>query len=594
MNTVRQKTLKGVGASPGIAIGRALVVSKSPVRVPYRPVAGEDTEREVERFQKALNAAREDLNKAKAELGPELADYAYIIEAHLGILGDKMISQRGEDLIRSQGINAEWALGLAEAEAKSIFENVKDDYIRSRATDVEYVAGQVLRHLAGNNGIELSTIREKVVVVAHDLSPAETTQMDLSWVMGFVTDMGGPTSHTAIMAQAKAVPAVLGLERVSQAVQSGDFVIVDGSAGAVIVNPDEETLHDYRDKQEAYELYAQEILAQAHLPTNTTDGRRLEVGANIELAEELGTALTYGAEGVGLFRTEFLYVSQKTLPTEEELFTNFKSVAQRLGGRPVNIRTLDIGGDKFASSVDLAPEINPALGLRAIRYCLKEQTLFRTQLRAILRASAYGKVRVMFPLISGVGELLQARAVLEQVQQELAEQGQAFDPKLEVGIMIEVPSAVAVADLLASHADFFSIGTNDLIQYSLAIDRVNEYVAHLYQPLHPAVLRMIRQVVDAGHAGGIPVAMCGEMAGDARAVPLLLGLGLDSLSMNPLAIPRVKQVLRLASAREWGGLAKSALGFATAAEVSRFMEKELGARFSEVLAARVPLPAQMG
>jgi phosphotransferase system enzyme I (PtsI) len=592
LNAAREKIMRGVGASPGIAIGRALVVSKSPVRVPYRPLAAGQTEREVERLQSALAAAREELNAAKAELGPELADYAYIIEAHLGILGDKMISQRSEDLIRSQGINAEWALGLAEAEAKSVFDNVKDDYIRARAADVEYVAGQVLKHLAGNNGIELSAIREKVVVVAHDLSPAETTQMDLGWVMGFVTDMGGPTSHTAIMAQAKAIPAVLGLERISQEVTSGDFIIVDGSAGTVIVNPGEETLHDYRDKQEAYELYAQEILAQAHLPTNTTDGRRLEVGANIELAEEVGTALTYGAEAVGLFRTEFLYVSQKILPTEEELLANFKAVAQRLDGRPVNIRTLDIGGDKFASSLELAPEINPALGLRAIRYCLKEQGLFRTQLRAILRASAYGKVRVMFPLISGVGELLQAREILEQVQRELADQGQAYDPGLEVGIMIEVPSAVAVADLLAQHADFFSIGTNDLIQYSLAIDRVNEYVAHLYQPLHPAVLRMIRQVVDAGHAAGIPVGMCGEMAGDARAVPLLLGLGLDSLSMNPLAIPRVKQVLRLASAKDWGRLAKSALGYATAAEVSRFMNQELDSRFAEVLAARVPPPAR--
>ncbi len=581
--------MRGVGASPGIAIGRALVVSRSPVQVPYRPLAEDQVEREVARFRAAVQAAQKELVAAKAELGPDLADYAYIIEAHLGILGDKMISLRSEELIRSQRINAEWALGLAEAEAKGIFERVKDNYIRSRASDVEYVAGQVLRHLSGNNGIELSAIREKVVVVAHDLSPAETTQMDLGWIMGFVTDMGGPTSHTAIMAQAKAIPAVVGLERVSSEVASGDFIIVDGSSGTIIVHPDEETLHDYRDKQEAYELYAQEILAQAHLPAATVDGRRLEVGANIELAEEVGTALTYGAEAVGLFRTEFLYVSQKTMPSEEELLANFTAVAQRLDGRPVNIRTLDIGGDKFVSSLDLAPEINPALGLRAIRYCLKEQALFRTQLRAILRASVFGQVRVLFPLISGVGELLQARQVLEEVKQELAARGQAFDPGLKVGIMIEVPSAVAIADLLAQHADFFSIGTNDLIQYSLAIDRVNEFVAHLYQPMHPAVLRMIRQVVAAGHAAGIPVAMCGEMAGDARAVPLLLGLGLDSLSMNPLAIPRVKQVLRLASAAEWADLADLALGYATASEVSRFVEGEMGKRFAQLVNPRAPL-----
>lgn len=594
MSATDEKVMRGVGASPGIAIGRALVVSRSPVQVPYRPLAEDRVEWEVERFRAAVNAAQAELNAAKAQLGPELADYAYIIEAHLGILGDKMISQRSEELIRSKQINAEWALGLAEAEAKAIFEKVKDNYIRSRASDVEYVAGQVLRHLSGNNGIELSTIREKVVVVAHDLSPAETTQMDLGWIMGFVTDMGGPTSHTAIMAQAKAIPAVVGLERVSTEVTSGDFIIVDGSSGTIIVHPEEDTLHDYRDKQEAYEIYAQEILAQAHLPAATADGRRLEVGANIELAEEVGTALNYGAEAIGLFRTEFLYVSQKTLPTEEELFSNFAAVAQRLEGRPVNIRTLDIGGDKFVSSVELAPEINPALGLRAIRYCLKEQTLFRTQLRAILRASVFGQVRVMFPLISGVSELLQARQVLEEVKEELAGQGISFDPGLKVGIMIEVPSAVAIADLLAKHADFFSIGTNDLIQYSLAIDRVNEFVAHLYQPLHPAVLRMIRQVVAAGHAAGIPVGMCGEMAGDARAVPLLLGLGLDSLSMNPLAIPGVKQVLRLASAGEWGGLAEQALGYATAAEVRRFMEGELARRFPQILASRNQLPAPVG
>ncbi len=592
MSASKEKAMQGVGVSPGIAIGRALVVARNPVQVPYRPLENqEQARREVERFQSALAATRAELTAARDELGDAMADYSYIIDAHLSILQDKMISQRTLDLISRQKINAEWALSLAEAEAKQVFENIQDEYIRSRFSDVAYVTELLLRHMSGQNHSQLSTIREKVVVVAHDLSPADTTQMDLDWIMGFVTDMGGPTSHTAIMAQAKAIPAVVGLERVTSEVSGGDFVIVDGSSGDLIINPDDETLHDYRDKQEAYELYAQEILTQAHLAAETVDGRFLDVGANIELSEEVGTVLTYGAESIGLYRTEFLYVSQATLPSEEDLFANFQAVALRMEGRPVNIRTLDIGGDKFASSLELAPEINPALGLRAIRYCLKERELFKNQLRAILRASAFGEVRVMFPLISGVGELLQAKEVLAEVTEELSAKGVDFDPDMKVGIMIEVPSAVAVADLLAEHVDFFSIGTNDLIQYSLAIDRVNEYVAHLYQPLHPAVLRMVRQVVNAGHAEGITVSMCGEMAGDVRSVPLLLGLGLDGLSMNALAIPRVKQILRQASARTWRDLARHALSYATAAEVSAFVDRELGRHFSEIFG---PVPADPG
>lgn len=581
-----ERILHGVGASPGISIGRAMAVPRHPVQVAYRPLQDQtEAEAEVTRFEVALMATQDDLAAARDDLNAALADYSYIIEAHLLILKDRMIKDRTVQIIRQQRLNAEWALSQAVSEAKVFFQKIKDDYIRSRFTDVEYVTDQVLRHLSGQEGSALSAIREKVIVVAHDLSPADTTQMDLDWVMGFVTDMGGPTSHTAIMAQAKALPAVLGLERVSLEVKSGDFLIVDGSAGVVVINPDDETLHYYRDKQEAYELYAQEILAQAHLPAETLDGHPVDVGANIELAEEVGMVLGYGAESIGLYRTEFFYISQKTTPSEDELFHNFKAVAQRLGGRPVNIRTLDIGGDKFASSVDLAPEINPALGLRAIRFCLKEKDLFLDQLRAVLRASAFGRVRVLFPLISGVEELVQAKELLEQAKAQLVRRGQSFDPKLETGIMIEVPSAVAVADLLARHCDYFSIGTNDLIQYSLAIDRVNEHVAHLYQPLHPAVLRMIQMVVRAGHQAGIKVAMCGEMAGDQRAVPLLLGLGLDYLSLNALGIPRVKQMVRLTNRATWQKLAKRALSFATAAEVSAFMDTELKRHFPQVFGA---------
>ncbi|CAO0820920.1 Phosphoenolpyruvate-protein phosphotransferase [Desulfarculales bacterium] len=584
-----KKILYGVGASPGIAIGRAMAVPRHKVQVSYRPLHDQaEAEAEGTRFETALAATHDDLISARDDLGAILADYAYIIEAHLLILKDRMIKDRTAAIISGQRLNAEWALSQAVSEAKVFFQKIKDDYIRSRFADVEYVTDQVLRHLSGQQGSTLAAIREKVIVVAHDLSPADTTQMDLDWIMGFVTDMGGPTSHTAIMAQAKALPAVLGLERVSLEVQNGDFLIVDGSAGVVVVNPDDETLYYYRDKQKAYEFYAQEILAQAHLPAQTLDGHSVDVGANIELAEEVGMVLGYGAESVGLYRTEFFYITKKTIPTKDELFHNFRAVVQRLGGRPVNIRTLDIGGDKFASSVDLAPEINPALGLRAIRFCLKEKELFKDQLRAILRASAFGKVRVLFPLISGVEELVQAKELLEQSKADLVRRGQSFDSKLEVGIMIEVPSAVAVADLLAKHCDYFSIGTNDLIQYSLAIDRVNEHVAHLYQPLHPAVLRMIQMVVQAGHQAGIKVAMCGEMAGDQRAVPLLLGLGLDSLSLNALGIPRVKQMVRMTHRGAWLELAQRALTFPTAAEVSAFMDTELKRYFPQVFGGQVP------
>ncbi len=587
MSAGGEKTLKGVGASPGIAIGRALFVPRHPVQVNYRPLSdATEAKAEVARLRAALEATGRELNAAKQGLTEGFGDYAYIIDAHLLILKDRLISRRTEDLIRAKLINAEWALSDAVDEAKAFFKKIKDEYIRSRIADVEYVTQQVLRHLSGQEQSAIAQIREKAIVVAHDLSPADTTQMDLDWVMGFVTDMGGPTSHTAIMAQAKAIPAVVGLERVSAEVVSGDFLVVDGSAGLVIVNPDEETLHAYRDKQEAYELYAQEILAQAHLPASTSDGVAVRVEANIELAEEVGSALSYGAEGIGLYRTEFFYLSQKTLPSQEELFENFQAVAMRLDGGPVNIRTLDIGGDKFASSVNLASEINPALGLRAIRFCLKEQDLFREQLRALLRASAFGRVRVIFPLISGVDELLQAKEILAQCRAELQEQGVAMANRLPVGIMIEVPSAVMVADLLARHCDFFSIGTNDLIQYSLAIDRVNEQVAHLYQPLHPAVLRMVHSVVQAGHVAGIPVAMCGEMAGDPGAVPLLLGLGLDQLSMTALAIPRVKQIVRQTDTQLWRRLAVEALTYSTAAEVKAFMARELARHYPRIFGSQ--------
>lgn len=586
MSEGQEIRIYGIGASPGIAIARALTVVRRPLQVPYAMLSDDaQVEAEVARFRHALDDTEAELNAAKAELGGGLSEYAHIIDAHLMILRDNMISQRAAALIRQRRINAEWALSLAVAEAMSAFQRIKDEYIRSRFSDVEYVTNQVMRLLVGHQTGDISKIRDKVIVVAHDLSPADTAQMDLDWVLGFATDMGGPTSHTAIMAQARAIPAVVGCQRGSREVQNGDLIIIDGGEGVLIVNPDEETLHLYRERQEAYELYSQEVLAQANLEARTADGARAHIAANIEMGAEAGGVVGYGAEGIGLYRTEFFYLNKRQLPTEEELYEDFQDVARRMGDLPVTIRTLDIGGDKFAHSVDLAPEANPALGLRAIRFCLQERDLFKTQLRAILRASAMGQIRVMFPMISGVGELRKAKAIIEDTMTELDHRGVPFDHDIKIGIMVEVPSAVMVADHLADHADFFSIGTNDLIQYALAIDRVNEYVAHLYQPLHPAVLRMIHRGVRAGHEKGVSVAMCGEMAGDPRAVPLLLGLGLDELSMNAMTIPRVKQVVRRTDVGLWRDLAREALAMPTASDVAELINRELTKQFPDIFGA---------
>ncbi len=575
--------LKGVGASPGVAMGRALCVARHTVQLAYRRLSDpQELLREEARLTAAMDSAQAELKLAAQSLANQSADYTYIIEAHQAILRDRRLSQRTLDLIKQQQINAEWALTQALGEARRIFDRVDDPYIRARFGDVQYVVDLVMRYLSGQEATTLSDIREKVIVVAHDLSPAETIQMDLDWVLGFATDMGGPTSHTAIMAQAKALPAVVGLERISLEVSSGDFIILDGQRGEVVINPTEETLAFYSEREEAYGRYAAEVLAQAHLPAETPDGFRVEVGANIEMAEEVESVLQYGAECIGLYRTEYFYVARKELPSEELLFAEFVKVVQRLQGRTVNIRTLDVGGDKLAFGLASTPELNPAMGLRAIRFTFRERDLFKDQLRAALRASAFGKTRLMFPLISGVNEILLAKEILAEAKAELEARGQEYDRDIEVGIMMEVPSAVAVADLLAREVDFFSIGTNDLIQYSLAIDRVNEHVAHMYQPFHPAVLRMIRQVIQAGQEAGITVAMCGEMAGDIRAVPLLMGLGLHDLSMNAVAVPGVKLVVRSISHRFCRRLAKETMRFRLASEVTGFLEHELAGELPQI------------
>lgn len=574
--------LQGIAASDGVAIGQAYLVDRARVKVAHRSLSDpEEIEREMRRFQEAVEEADRQLDRIIADIPEEIKDHAGIINSHRLILKDRMIYDQTLENIRREKVNAEWALMKAVEHAQELFSKIKDDYLRSRLNDLVYVSERILRNLTGKKVESLSDIRGQVIVVAHDLSPADTTQMRLENVLGFVTDMGGKTSHTAIIAQSLEIPAVVGLEKISEEVSSGDWLIVDGEEGKVIINPDADTLEAYREKQRRIAAYRSEIAQFSFLPAETQDGYRVKILANIEFLEELPTVRANGAEGIGLFRTEFLYLRQKELPSEETLFQSFRTVVETVAPNPVTIRTLDIGGDKFASHMDLAEEMNPALGLRAIRFCLKEVDIFKRQLRAILRASRYGKLKILFPMISDLEEVTRAKAIVKQVQEELREEKIPFDPEIPIGIMIEIPSAVAIADLLAREVDFFSIGTNDLIQYTLAIDRVNEHVAHMYQPLHPAILRLILQTVESGHRAGIPVAMCGEMAGETLYVPILLGMGLDELSMHPLAIPKVKRVIRMASRKKAKKFLQKVLSLKTAEAINQFVKEEMYSMFSE-------------
>jgi phosphotransferase system enzyme I (PtsI) len=586
--------LQGIAASPGIVMGPAQVLSHGvqvSSRLLYSP---QEVAAELERFRQAVDRTEEELTRLKNEIAGDLREHAHILELHLLILRDRMLLEETQRLIQEQNFNAERALHQAYLKIKELFQRIGDKHIRGRIQDVEAVYHRLLERLTGRSGSRLSSFSEPVIIVARDLSAAETTQMSKSQVLGFITERGGKTSHTAIIAHSLEIPAVVGLDSATLEIETGDQIIVNGLTGRVILDPDDEMIRSYRSIKEDFELFKAEVSQGSALAACTSDGHPKRVLANIELPEEVSLAHKYGADGVGLYRTEFLYLRQRQLPTEEELFQDYRQVVAAMAPREVTIRTLDIGGDKFLSPLEYAPEMNPALGLRAIRFCLKEPGIFRTQLKAILRASVYGKVRVMFPLISSPREMQEARRLLASVQEGLRQAKIPFDPEMPVGAMIEVPAAVTLAELLARHADFFSIGTNDLIQYALAIDRVNKHVAHMYQPLHPAVMRMVRDVVKVGRQAGIPVAICGEMAGDPLNIPILLGLGVEELSMNPMAIPVVKRVIRLTSLKEATEFAGQALLKSTEEEVNDYVTRKMNDRFPEIFRFGRPLANNLG
>jgi len=573
--------LKGIGVSSGIAIGRAHLIERGRVEVEERPIKKAQVEKEVTRFRRAVEQSKLQLQRVKEKLLKESAkEHVYIIDAHLLILEDKMLIDDTIKNIRERLIGAEGALKRHMHNLSTIFDRIEDEYLRARKSDIEQIGERVLRNLVGKKHEGLSHIKEKVIIVAHDLTPSDTAQMKKDKILGFVTDIGGRTSHTSIVARSLEIPAVVGLDNVTQQIMPGDIIVLDGMTGVVIINPPKSVFKAYLERSQNYQYFEEELLRFKKLPAVTKDGHSVRLAGNIELPEEIPSLSEHGAEGIGLYRTEFLYMG-KRLPVEEDHFETYRKLAEGVAPYSATIRTLDMGGDKMVSHIEWAEEINPAMGLRAIRFSLKEVELFQTQLRGILRASAYGKLKIMFPMISGMQELRQAKGILEEVRKELDSKGIAYDREMEVGIMMEIPSAAAIADILAREVDFFSIGTNDLIQYSLAIDRVNEHVAYLYEPLHPAIIRIIKGIVDSAHAAGIKVSMCGEMAGEPAYVPILLGLELDELSMNAPVIPWVKKIVRAMSASEAKKLLRDVMAFSTAAEIEGCVREHMAELFPD-------------
>ncbi len=573
--------LKGIGVSPGIIIGKVFLFSPSNIEVSTISLTtGEEINHEISRFKLSLQKSKEQLLAVKKEVKRKKHKEArYIIDAQLLILEDKLLVGNIIKTIREKKIDAASAVKETIQGLSRTFDDVGDEYLRERKTDIDYIGERITRNILGRKREDLSTIQEPSIIVAQDLSPADTANLDTQVVMGFVTNAGGKTSHTAIMARALEIPSVVGLKKITSEVTSGETIIVDGTIGVVITRPTSETLWKYREKKQRYEQLEKELFHFKDLPAETPDGFQVKLLANIELVEELSSIREHGAEGIGLYRTEFLYLNRKELPTEEEHFNIYKKVIETVSPHPVTIRTFDLGGDKFLSRPDLVEEMNPVMGLRAIRFCLKEVSIFKTQLRALLKASVFGELKMLFPMISGVREIAQIKEILEELKAELHKEGISYNPDIKIGIMIEIPSAATIADLLAQEVDFFSIGTNDLIQYTLAIDRVNENVSYLYNPLHPAVLRLIKNVVDAAHRTGISVVMCGEMAGEPLYLPILLGLGIDELSMNPLCILKIKKILRSISYHDAQQLAAQVDQFKTATEIENFMRQELNKRF---------------
>ena len=562
--------MKGLGVSPGIGIGKAFIIDKGPINIIKNYV--NDAEKELDRLMTAFETAKEQLKELYISSIDELGEKeAQIFKSHEMMLEDDTFISDVENRIKEEGVNAEFALNETSNVYIEMFQNIEDEYLRERSEDIKDVMNRVIRILMGITSIDFSHLEENSIIVAKDLTPSDTAQIDRTKVAAMITEMGGKTSHAAIIARIMGIPTVVGLNNIIDKIKAGDTVICDGRTGKVLINPNAKQLFHFNKKKNKEDEIKNELRNQIGLPSVTKDGFKVSLSANIGTPNDVDMVLENDAEGIGLFRSEFIFMNRDHQPTEDEQFEQYKEVLTKMGDKPVIIRTLDIGGDKNVPYIDIPKEMNPFLGYRAIRLCLGNVEVFRTQLRAILRASVYGNVKIMIPMISTMKELKDSKKILQQAKDELQKEGIKFKNDIEIGTMIEIPSAAIISDLLAKEVDFFSIGTNDLIQYTMAVDRMNSKLSYLYSQYHPALLRLIKGIIDNAHNAGIWVGMCGEAAGDPKLIPVLVGMGLDEFSMNAPSILRARYIVRNLNKEDMQKIARNTLDMENALEVEEYL-----------------------
>lgn len=570
------RVFHGIAVSPGIAMGQTTILHTENFAVPRKTIDSSDIPREIARFEDALTLTRSDILSVKKKILHEMSrEHSEIFNAHLLILEDRTLIEDVIALIKDEKVVAPYAFTTVLKRYFQAFSQIEDSYLKERIADIRDVGRRVLGQMEGGSSTKIQDLEGTHIIISHDLAPSDTAMMKRDQVLGFVTEVGGPTSHTAIMARSLEIPAVVGIHGLTAEIGSEKFVIIDGSHGLVLVDPDEETIAKFKLEQERYLQYTKELEKLRNLPAETLDGVRVELSANIELPEEIPSVLSHGAESIGLYRTEYFYMNRVGLPTPEEQVEAYTSVADAMSPKSVIIRTLDLGGDKFVSSLDVPQEMNPFLGWRAIRFCLERTDIFKAQLQSILQASTKKNLKIMYPMVSSIGELKQANAILEEVKKDLKHKKIPFDKNIPVGVMIEIPSAALTSDILAKEADFFSIGTNDLIQYTIAVDRINEKIAYLYEPTHPGILKLIQMTIDNAHAEKKWVGTCGESCSDPAIALLLIGMGMDEISVSPMALPTLKKMIRSINIEDSKRIAKEAVKITTGKEIYTFLQERL-------------------